>query len=127
MKESQIIDKELRKLAEFDVDSLLPSIKTKSPESLKKFEDNLKIVENRIKAEIKSLNESIKNEQKPEENICRICLERKPEYAFPCGHLCLCEQCRKTYLSNLAASQEVSCPICRYIVNEPDQIRKIFY
>lgn len=44
------------------------------------------------------------------DTTCSICLDKKADHCFvPCGHICICELCKK----KLAISGKLSCPICR--------------
>jgi len=57
-----------------------------------------------------------KLEEVEDAGLCKICMDKKAEYAIqPCGHKCLCVNCKDAEL--------LLCPICR----QPKQrIQKIF-
>ncbi|EKX33564.1 hypothetical protein GUITHDRAFT_81277, partial [Guillardia theta CCMP2712] len=49
--------------------------------------------------------------------VCVLCMERKADWALiPCGHLCLCEQCKD-------GATDRPCPLCR---SNPTSVNKIF-
>ena len=53
-----------------------------------------------------------------DENLCVICLDRPKTYLlFPCGHRCVCEECRLCFEpgATLMPGQKriLECPKCR--------------
>ena len=56
-----------------------------------------------------SYNDHINNNKTFKTGECLICTENIPSVIFcGCGHLCVCEECIKTY-------QSYKCPICKHI------------
>ena len=56
-----------------------------------------------------SYNDHINNNKTFKTEECLICTENIPHVIFcGCGHLCVCEECIKTY-------QSYKCPICKHI------------
>ena len=67
--------------------------------------------------------------EEPPSEECVICLENKPEFAIlPCGHFCLCAECRLPYEpgAQMTAAQrkQITCPVCREQVTRTQQIFK---
>lgn len=67
-----------------------------------------------IKEEINSKKEYKEENNSSEDNKqCIICLSEKREYLIiPCGHLCLCQNCKKNF-----KKRDSKCPICRNKIN----------
>ena len=56
--------------------------------------------------------ENNNEEHDEEENVCVICMERKPSHTLrPCGHEILCASC--VWDPHFIRQREVRCPVCR--------------
>ena len=70
--------------------------------------NNLTINNSNQKEESKVASSNSQNST-PEDSTCAICLTNSPNYSFvPCGHLCICEECK-----NRSSSKLRECPFCR--------------